>query len=290
MKLGVKKRRLESHPTSLAIAFLLLLIITINCSIPQVIGYTLVGRSICKGWTETGNPIVTNNFALTDEKVYLYFRFSWSNIQEYEQKWGSIPSIQQGLISAESMQESFEMKTFRISLTDPSQTNVGIPSPRTMHKVILDPPGCISSAFLEILDISGTTKNGRWKVSWYDGETHLFSEEFVVGEEKVDGKLAPEQTFLEKYGAGIGVIIVLAAAVAAVTLYAFRRRRKKKLTQAPAVSVPVPPPPMQSESVEGVSKPEKTMPKTEGMIYCIHCGQNLPSYAVYCRKCGKKIE
>lgn len=231
MKSVVKLCRPELHLASLAIVFLLLIIITAG-SIPQVYGYTFLKHPICKGWTEEGEPIVTDKFLLTDEKVYLYFEISWVDVQEYEQKWGEIPDIQRGIISAERMEESFEMKTFRISLTDPSRTKVNIPYPRTMHKVIFDPPGCVSSAFLEILVITDTTKNGRWKVSWYDGDELIFTEEFVVGEEKI----VPMQTFLEKFGLWIAVIlVVVVVAVGGVAIYIFRGKRKA--AEASAVSV-----------------------------------------------------
>ena len=41
---------------------------------------------------------------------------------------------------------------------------------------------------------------------------------------------------------------------------------------------------------EEVSRPKKVIPKVEKTIYCMYCGERLPSHAVYCRKCGKKVE
>jgi len=229
MKKVVKKRRLGLLPASLMMAFLLLLIIVTGSSIPQAYGFTVVNRSICKGWTEKGEPVVTSKFSITDEKVYLYFNISWVDVNEYEQKWGTIPTFQRGLASASSITESFNLKTLRIVLTDPSQAEVNTFYQRTIRNVTCKPPGCISSAFLEILSITNTTKNGRWKLKWYDGSALIFTEEFVVGEEEG----APEQTFLEKFGLWIVVILAVVVVVAAVAIYFVRGKRKAAETAEP---------------------------------------------------------
>lgn len=48
-------------------------------------------------------------------------------------------------------------------------------------------------------------------------------------------------------------------------------------------------PPIQPVT-EDVSRPKKVVHKIEKRIHCIHCGEELPSHAAYCRKCGKKVE
>jgi len=210
------------------IVFPLLLVLIVGLT-PKVCGYTFAVHQTCKGWTQEGQPITADRFSLTDEKVYLYFNISWPSVQEYEQKWGQIPTFQKGLISAGRIEESFQMATLRISLMDPSQTVVNSFGTRIMHKVACKPPGCISSAFLEILTITNQTKNGRWKLNWYDGNQLIFTNEFVVGEEEI----APEQTFLEKYGLLIGAILVVIAVVA-VAAYIFIRKKKAPEVPKPA--------------------------------------------------------
>jgi len=210
------------------IVFPLLLVLIVGLT-PKVYGYTFVVHQTCKGWTQEGQPITADTFLVTNATVYLYFNISWVSVQEYEQKWGQIPTFQRGLISAGRIEESFQMATFRISLIDPSQTVVNSFGTRIMHKVACKPPGCISLAFLEILTITNQTKNGRWKLNWYDGDQLIFTNEFVVGEEK----FASEQNFLEKYGIWIGAILVVIAGVA-VAAYIFIRKKK-----APEVPKPV---------------------------------------------------
>lgn len=73
------------------------------------------------------------------------------------------------------------------------------------------------------------------------------------------------------------VVVVILIAVA------FTTRRAKP-------SIQVPKPPRQPEPIKEVSEPKKIVSKPEEMIYCVYCGEKLPSHAVYCRKCGKKVE
>jgi len=107
---------------------------------------------------------------------------TWSSIEEYEEKWGRIPQIQHGIVSAGKITETAELRTIRIYLKDPDGRRVEIIKPRTIHDVHFEPPGCISTGFLELLDITEDTPNGRWTVVWEQDGREVFSEEFLVGE------------------------------------------------------------------------------------------------------------
>ena len=71
-----------------------------------------------------------------------------------------------------------------------------------------------------------------------------------------------------------------------------RRKRKKQERISRHVSAPeqvrkeIPKPPKRPHA----PKQNKVVPKTEETIYCIQCGEKLPSHAMYCRKCGNKVE
>jgi flagellar basal body-associated protein FliL len=250
MRLRVNPYKFGLLPASLAFTLLMLIVIITGSLIPQVYGLNFNNHQICKGWTQQNEPITANKFN-TGETVYLYFRISWTGIQEYEQTWGDIPTMQQGLSSAGSMTELYQLETFKISLADPSGAEVNTFSTRAMHQVECEPPGCVSSAFLEIINVTSTTKNGRWKLNWYDGNTLLFSEEFVVGEEQAGPSpsqgqqtLEPspspgQQTPLDILGPLIAVIIAIIIALVAIIIYL--SRRKKKIPETP--ETPPPPPP-----------------------------------------------
>jgi len=80
--------------------------------------------------------------------------------------------------------------------------------------------------------------------------------------------------------------IVAAATIIAIGGAAFLIyfKKIKKTTRKVRAQLPIPP------VTKEVPRPKKAIPKTRKAIYCIHCGEELPSHAVYCRKCGKKVE
>lgn len=92
------------------------------------------------------------------------------------------------------------------------------------------------------------------------------------------------------------LLILLIAFLTIVMVIPARRKRKEQERRARRVSATeqvrklIPKPPKRPETVREIPKQKKAVPKTEEAIYCIHCGEKLPSHAVYCRKCGKKIE
>jgi len=202
--------------------------------IPQGFCYTVVEHSICWGWSDEGLPEVTNEFLLTDVNVYLYIKITWVDVQEFESLWATIPDMMRGLSSAGSIEGSFlNMKRFRIVLKDPSGAEVSLPSPRKMYTVLCDPPGCISSGFWELLTITETTANGRWKVYWYEGDSLVFADEFVIGEEPAPQQEGgpSEPSFLERYG--LLLVVGLAVAVAGIAVVAFLLTRRKGATVIP---------------------------------------------------------
>ncbi len=209
--------RLRLLHASLAIAFLMLIAIT-SSLIPQAYAFNFDNHQICKGWTPQKQPIPANKFD-TGETVYLYFKITWTGIEEYEQTW----------------------ENFKISLIDPSGAEVNTFATTTMHQLIFNPPGCLNSAFLEVLNVTSTTKNGTWKLKWYNGDTVLFTEEFVVGEEQAGpGDGGPgQQTPLGNLGPLIGVIIAIIIALAVVIIFLSRRKKKPPKT----AELPPPPPP-----------------------------------------------
>lgn len=78
---------------------------------------------------------------------------------------------------------------------------------------------------------------------------------------------------------------------------AIRRSYRKNLEKQRARSVSAleqvrklaPKPLKRHEPVAKKIKPQKQVSKPD-IIYCLYCGEKLPSYAGYCRKCGKKVE
>ena len=80
--------------------------------------------------------------------------------------------------------------------------------------------------------------------------------------------------------------IVAATAIISIGGAAFLLYFKKTRNHLGKMRVQPPIPPVTKE----VPGPKKAIPKTRKAIYCIHCGEELPSHAVYCRKCGKKVE
>ncbi len=101
---------------------------------------------------------------------------------------------------------------------------------------------------------------------------------------------------------GHPVFLVIAIATSFLVLLSIAMiisgRRKRKKLERTARRVPateqvrksIPKPPKRPEIVREVPKHKKAVPETGKELYCIHCGEKLPSHAVYCRKCGKKIE
>ena len=70
----------------------------------------------------------------------------------------------------------------------------------------------------------------------------------------------------------------LAIALVVIAFLIFRKRRSEKAKkQTPIIT------PKQHE------QPDKKSEKSESTIYCIYCGEQLPTEAAYCRRCGKKI-
>jgi len=225
MRLQVSPYKFGLLPASLAFALFMLIVIIIGSLIPQVYGFNFDNHQICNGWTQEKAPIAANKFELTDTMVYFYFKISWANMDEFQQTW----------------------ENFRISLIDPSGAevktfttiivyNAAIIQATPMHhySASLNETAFVTSAFMEVLSITSTTKNGRWKLNWYNGNTLLFSEEFVVGEEPA-GQLIP----LDILGPLIAVIIAIIIALAAIIIYL--SRRKKKIPEMPETP-PQPPP------------------------------------------------
>ena len=199
-------------PASLAFALLMLIVIITTSLIPQVYGFNFDNHQICKGWTQEKAPIVANKFELTDQTVYFYFKISWANMDEFEQTW----------------------ENFRISLIDPSGAeaktfttiivyNAAVIQATPMYHYFasLNESAFVTSAFFEVLNITSATKNGKWKLNWYNGSTLLFREEFVVGEEQ-----AGQQTPLDILGPLIAVIIAIIIALVAIIIYLSRRKKK----------------------------------------------------------------
>jgi len=72
---------------------------------------------------------------------------------------------------------------------------------------------------------------------------------------------------------------------AILIFFYLRQSHVKEYLRAGIVRLPEP-----SKPAKEMDKLEKTIPRTEEVVHCIYCGEELPSQAVYCRKCGKKIE
>jgi len=71
-----------------------------------------------------------------------------------------------------------------------------------------------------------------------------------------------------------------------------RRNREKQERMSRHVSAPeqVRNVITKSPKISHALKQKKVVSKTEEVIYCIQCGEKLPSHAMYCRKCGNKVE
>jgi len=78
-------------------------------------------------------------------------------------------------------------------------------------------------------------------------------------------------------------IAIIAIGGVAFLVYFKKIKKPTRKVRAPA-QTPIPP------VTKEVPRPKKAIPKTGKSIYCIHCGEELPPHAVYCRKCGKKVE
>lgn len=228
------QHRSKLLPASLTIALLMIIAIITGSLIPQAYAFNFDSHQICKGWTQQDEPIAANKFELTTQTVYFYFKISWASMDEFEQTW----------------------ENFRIALIDPSGAevktfttiivyNAAMINGATMYhySASLTESAFVTSAFIEALNITSTTKNGKWKLKWYNGDTLLFSEEFVVGEEQAgpSPSLSPggQQTPIDALGPLIAVIIAII--IALVVIIIFLSRRKKKMPETP--EVPPPPPP-----------------------------------------------
>ena len=97
----------------------------------------------------------------------------------------------------------------------------------------------------------------------------------------------------------LGFLTLLVAFLTIAIVISARRKGKKRERRARRISATervkklIPKPlerPETPETIRETPKQKKTVLKTEEVTYCIYCGEKLPSYAVYCRKCGKKAE
>lgn len=80
------------------------------------------------------------------------------------------------------------------------------------------------------------------------------------------------------------LIGALAIALTVIALLIIRKIKSKKAKKETPVLTP-----KQYEQTE-VIKPEKPLETSGSTVYCIYCGEQLPTEATYCRKCGKKIK
>ena len=148
--------------------------------------------------------------------ICLKLGIAWSDIEEYEEKWGEIPQWQHGTVTANKIMETAELKAIRIYLKDPDGEEVDIIHPRTIREVSFDPPGCISEGYLELLTITDDPANGYWKVVWEDDGKEIFSETFLVGEEPENGEDKDKDkdgipVILIAIGIAIPIVMILAA-------------------------------------------------------------------------------
>jgi len=233
-------------PTTVATPLLLTLILL--AFFPETQAYTFVAHSICKGWTEDGErkwePIQAERF-LVGDWVYLYFHIGWESCE-----------VEPGNVH------------WRVALIDPEGSEVdrsgsGLRSMTyeacgASHKQVL------TSAFLPILAVTETTKNGTWGVDWYDGARLLFSEKFLVGPATPSAVL-PE-TFGGEYGLWIVAAVIVIAAMVVATIFLVRRKgtRASFAVTARRAAPPV------------------------GVKYCVQCGELIPEVAVNCPRCASK--
>jgi parallel beta-helix repeat protein len=112
----------------------------------------------------------------------------------------------------------------------------------------------------------------------------------VVYANDTDGKTGSSETIYFTVGQQsepfpitwiVGAAIIIAISGTAFLVYF---KKIKKTTRKVRAQLPLP------SAKKEVPRPKKAIPTTRKTIYCIFCGEELPPHAVYCRKCGKKIE
>jgi len=241
----------------ITVALSVLLMLVLLGFVPQTQAYTFVAHSVCKGWTEAKEPIKAERF-LVDDSVYLYFHIDWEYAGECET----------------------DSVNFRVALIDPKGSEVKIGPPFRYYHVRFE-EGCLTSGFLHVLNVTETTKNGGWRVDWYDGDKLLFSEEFTVGSASPSPSPSPtatssfspspsptsspapvERTFGEQYGLWI-VAVVAIVIVAVLVIMASKRRKRPPYAPAPS-------------------------PKATLLRYCTECGSQIPASDAFCNRCGAK--
>lgn len=79
---------------------------------------------------------------------------------------------------------------------------------------------------------------------------------------------------------GIFMLLLVALFVFGTVAMVVSSRRKRKEQARKVIPKPLEKPKVMKK---------KPLPKIE-TVYCIYCGEELPSQAVYCRKCGKRVE
>jgi len=139
----------------------------------------------------------------------------------------------------------------------------------------------------------GYSLDGRTNVT-IDGNTTLSglstgSHWLVVYVNDTDGKTGTSKTIhftVAQQPEPFPITWIVAAAVIAIGAATFVVYFKKIKKPPRKVSAKPSTPPVTKE----VPRPKEAIPKTRKAIYCIHCGEELPPYAGYCRKCGKKVE
>jgi hypothetical protein len=157
-----------------------------------------------------------------------------------------------------------------------SEANVAL---TTFYRVKFE-GGCLTSAFLPILNVTETTKNGMWGVDWYDGARLLFSEKFIVGPATptpptaatTPSAVPAEKTFAEQYGLWIVAAVVFIAAMVVSSIFLVRRKGTR-------IGRPSPP----AVTTRGGAPPA-------GVKYCSQCGELIPEVALYCPRCASKQE
>lgn len=74
-------------------------------------------------------------------------------------------------------------------------------------------------------------------------------------------------------------VIIVVPSVAIMAIVARRKGKKQEIEKL--ISKP-------AKNIKKTTTVEKIATKQVKTVYCIYCGESLPSQAVYCRKCGKK--
>jgi len=75
------------------------------------------------------------------------------------------------------------------------------------------------------------------------------------------------------------LVAAVAIALVVISLFIIRKIKSEKVDKETLVLIP-------KQHEQG----DRQIEKTESVVYCIYCGEQLPAIAAYCRKCGEKIK